>query len=141
MLPAVHIHGVNHVADDPQPTNDAATYTRIVDAEGRPVMSVNALIARLRISSGRADLESVCQVLPVLAGANAAKDYQGDGLAEWENRVADYALGIESVDEDNPAVAELQRLDAVRATQHPLPARNRLLTPLASRVPGADIER
>lgn len=104
-------------------------------------MSVNALIARLRISSGRADLESVCQVLPVLAGANAAKNDQGDGLAEWENRVADYALGIESVDEDDPAVTELQRLDAVRATQRPLPARNRLLTPPASRVPGADIER
>lgn len=108
----------------------AMSRAHVVNEAGTPVLSVNGLVARLRASTTRADLEHVCDVLvsmsttqTMTAGANAASTMLMDpvaGLGEWEQAVAKQALGGTGerlATYDPPTVTELARLDAVTDSQ------------------------
>lgn len=118
-------------ATSPQIT-PAMSRAHVANEAGTPVLSVNALVARLRASTTRTDLEHVCDVLvsmsttrTITAGASAASTMLMDpvaGLGEWEQAVARQALGGTGerlATDDPPTVTELARLDAVTDSQTP----------------------
>lgn len=104
-----HITGVT----DPKPR--WAHTPHVVTADGAPLVSVEALIARLQQAAGRADIEHLCEVLATLTGTPTQVDRQA-ALAEWQAAVVGHVLA----DLRAPASAvdaEVVQLEAVQDSQ------------------------
>ncbi|NLH70120.1 MAG: hypothetical protein GX454_08060 [Brooklawnia sp.] len=114
--------------NEPQPTGGGLQHARITDDAGRPVMSVNALVARLRSCTSRTDLDHVTDVLATITSSlppgSAPADDRLAGLAEWDHTVAGHALADHTkpvATNTHPTVAETQRIDSATASQRTSP--------------------
>lgn len=128
MPPVAHILRVNQATDAHQPTGGALQHAWITNDAGQPVISVNALVARLHACTSRADLTHVTDVLATLASSapqrSAPSEDRQAGLAEWDHTVTRHALADPTkpvATNQHPTVAEAQRIDSVGASQRTIP--------------------
>lgn len=123
-----HILRVNQATDADQPTGGSLQHAWIINDAGQPVMSVNALVARLHACTTRVDLTHVTDVLAAIASSapqgSVPADDRRAGLAEWDHSVTRHALADSTrpvATNEHPTVAEAQRIDSVGTSQRALP--------------------
>ena len=119
-----HILGVNQPVDEHQRLGGSLHRAQIVDDTGRPVLSVNAVVARLRSCTSRADMVNVADVLAIIVTTTPQESPPAEdrlaGLAEWDHAVAGHALADPTrpvATNEHATVAETQRIDATTASQ------------------------
>lgn len=116
-------HTIGMTRPDTDPDDSAPSPAAIVDADGLPVVSVQALLARLMICDSPGDLARVCNVLSVLTGAGVVAAQHQSAIAEWARRIDGYALSDvlpSMASHDHPVLSEANHLQAIQATQQPI---------------------
>jgi len=123
-----HILGVNQPADDHKLRGESLRRAQIIDDTGRPVLSVNAVVARLRSSTSLTDVMHIADVLAVVATTTpqeaAPVEDRLAGLAEWDHTVAGHALADPTrlvATNEHPTVSETQRIDSSTVSQRTIP--------------------
>lgn len=123
-----HILGVNQPSDDHQRMGGFLHRAQIIDDTGRPVLSLNAVVARLRSCTSRADVMHVADVLAVIATTTPHESPPAEdrlaGLAEWDHAVAGHALADPTrpvAMNEHPTIAETHRIDSATASQRTIP--------------------